>query len=166
MRLKKKRYRLEERSPTPNVAVTNPDSVARNRSLHFMLTMLVADLPSTTSCTAAWAKAAAAVLECHPRSGARSRLHAGDSLVPFHSGFVRGLRRERRSEVIDDDVKVSCILTNVAYESLPDRLVLQSKRLMTEAMVRDEIMDVVQARGRSHEGQGQRQGPEEQGRQR
>ena len=46
----------------------------------------------------------------------------------------------------DDDVKVGCVLKNMADESLRDHLVLQSKRLTTCAMVRDEVMDVVQAR--------------------
>ena len=70
---KKKRWcRLEESSPTPNVAVTNPDSVARNRSLHFD-NILHSGLGERYG----------GCLECHPRSGARSRLHAGDSLVPF-----------------------------------------------------------------------------------
>ena len=34
----------------------------------------------------------------------------------------------------------------MAYESLRDHLVQQSKRLTMHAMVRDEVMDVVQAR--------------------
>ena len=46
----------------------------------------------------------------------------------------------------DDDVKVGCLLKNVADESLRDHLVLQSKRLTTCTMVRDEIMHIVQAR--------------------
>ena len=36
---------------------------------------------------------------------------------------------------------------NMADESLRDHLVLQSKRLTTYAMVRDEVMDVGQVRG-------------------
>ena len=41
---------------------------------------------------------------------------------------------------------IGCVLKNMTDESLRDHLVLQSKRLTTYAMVRDEVMDAVQAR--------------------
>ena len=52
------------------------------------------------------------------------------------------MHQRRTSKAIDDDVKVGYILKNMTDESLRDHLVLQS----TQAMVRDEVMDVVQAR--------------------
>ena len=56
------------------------------------------------------------------------------------------MHERRTSNAIDDDVKVGCVLKNMTDESLRDQLVLQSKRLTTYVMVRDEVMDVVQAR--------------------
>ena len=53
---------------------------------------------------------------------------------------------ERRTSNATGDVKVGCVLKNMTDVSLRDHLVLQSKRLKTYAMVRDEAMDVVQAR--------------------
>ena len=37
----------------------------------------------------------------------------------------------RTTKVIDDDVKVGCVLKNMADESLKDHAVLQRKRLAT-----------------------------------
>ena len=59
-------------------------------------------------------------------------------MVPMHE--------RRTSKAFDDDVKVGCVSKNITDESLRDHLVLRSKRLTTCAMVRDEVMDVVQAR--------------------
>ena len=56
------------------------------------------------------------------------------------------MHERRTSEVLDDDAKVGCVLKNMADQSLRDHLVLQKKRLATCAMVRGEMMDVVQAR--------------------
>ena len=56
------------------------------------------------------------------------------------------MHERRTTKVIDDDVKGGCVLKNMADESLRDHLVMQCKRLATCAMVRDEIMDVVQGR--------------------
>ena len=56
------------------------------------------------------------------------------------------MHERRTTKVIDDDVKVGCFVKNVADESLRVHMVLQSKRLTNYAMVRDEIMDVFQAR--------------------
>ena len=63
---------------------------------------------------------------------------ASDAKISMHEG--------RTSKAIHDEVKVGCVLKIMADESLRDHLVLQSNRLTTYAMVRDEVMDVVQAR--------------------
>ena len=96
------------------------------------------------------------VLECDPRS----RVHAASPVMEilshpftadscsFEASDAKVSMHERRTtEVIDDDdVKVGCVLKNTADETLRHHLVTQSKLLTTYAMVRDEIMGVVQAR--------------------
>ena len=84
---------------TPNVAVINPDSVARGKSLHFMLTTLVEGPPLLTS---SWtvdrvksrilAATGSGIRSSSP--GACSRLYGGNSLTSFHVGFelVRSFR--------------------------------------------------------------------------
>ena len=69
-----------------------------------------------------------------------SHLFTSDS-CSFEALDAKVSMHERRTtKVIDDDVKVGCVLKNMADESLRDHLVLQSKRHTTYAMVRDEIM--------------------------
>ena len=46
----------------------------------------------------------------------------------------------RTPKVIDEDVKVGCVLKNMGDKSWRVHLVLQSKQLTTCAMVRDEVM--------------------------
>ena len=73
----------------------------------------------------------------HPFTADSCSFEAFDAKVSMHE--------RRTTKVIDDDVKVGCVLKKMADESLRDHLVLQSKRFTTCAMVRDEIMHVVQA---------------------
>ena len=82
-------------------------------------------------------RAAGSMMEIlsHPFTSDSSSFEAFDAKVSMH---------ERRTT--DDDVKVGCFLKNLTDESLRAHLVLQSKRLTTYAMVRDEVMDVGQAR--------------------
>ena len=145
---------------TPNVAVINPDSVARSKSFHFMLTMLVEGPALDIILNSGqgegyefWqrlvleydpgsrVRAAGSMMEIlsHPFTSDTSSFEAFDAKVSVHE--------RRTSKAIDDDVKVGCVLKNMTDESSRDQLVLQSKRLTTCAMVRDEVMDVVQARG-------------------
>ena len=76
---------------TPNVAVINPDSVARSKSLHFMLTTLVEGPALGIILNSgqgegyeSWRRLA---FEYDPSfSGACSRLYDGNS-TSFHMGF-------------------------------------------------------------------------------
>ena len=70
---------------TPTVAVINPDSVARSKSLHFMLTMMVEGLALDIILSSGQGAF----------SGACSRLYDGNSLTSNHIGFelVRSFRR-------------------------------------------------------------------------
>ena len=145
---------------TPNVAVINLDSVARIKSLHFMLTMLVEGPALDTLLNSGQGEGCESwrrlVLEYDPCSRVRA---AGSLMVILSHLFTSvscsceafdakvSLHERRTSEAVDDDVKVCCVLKNMSDESLRDHLMLQSKRLTTYVMVRLEVMDVVQARG-------------------
>ena len=133
----------------------NSDSVARSKSSHFMHMMLALDIILNSGQGEGYETWRRLVLEYDPRSWVR----AADSMMnilshPFISDTnsfeafdVKVSMYERRtSKAIDDHVKVGCVLKNMTDESLRDHLVLQSKRLTTYAMIRDEVMDVVQAR--------------------
>ena len=61
--------------------------------------------------------------------------------IILNSGQAEGYESWRRL-VLEYDLRSK----NMTDESLRDHLVLQRKRLTTSAMVRDEVMDVVQAR--------------------
>ena len=87
---------------TSNVAVINPDSVARSKSLHSMLAMLVGDPALDIIMNSgqgegyeSWRRQ---VLEYDPRSRvACSRLCDGNSLTAFHIGceLVRSFLTQR-----------------------------------------------------------------------
>ena len=143
---------------SPNVAVINLDSVARSESLHIMLTMLVEgpalDIILNSGQGEGYELWRRPVLEYdRPRTRAAGSMmeilshHCtadSSSFVPFDA---RISKHERRTlKVTDDDVKVGSVLKNMANELLRDHLELQSKRLTTYAMVRDEVVGVVQAR--------------------
>ena len=56
-------------------------------------------------------------------------------------------QHERRNKkVVDDDVKVGVVLTNMKDETLRNHFLLQSKRLTTYAMMRSEVDELTQAR--------------------
>ena len=151
---------------TPNVTVINPDSVAVSMYLHLMLTMLVEGPPLDIILNSghgegyeSWRRL---VLEYNPRSMVRAAGSMMESLSHLSHGIrsnasmqslnaraehVKGwMMMKKNDDDDDDDVKVGCVLKNMTDESLRDHLVLQSKRLTTYAMVRDEVMDAVQAR--------------------
>ena len=116
---------------TPNVAVTTPESVARSKALHFMLTMLMEGLAFDIILNSGQGEGSESwrrlVLEFVPRSRVRaagsmveilSRLFTADS-CSFEAFDAKVSMHERRSTmVIDDDVQVGCVLKNMADESL------------------------------------------------
>ena len=73
----------------------------------------------------------------HPFTADSCSFEAFDGKVSMHE--------RRATKVIHVVVNDGCVLKKMADESLKDHLVLQSNRFTTCAMVRDEIMDVVQA---------------------
>ena len=121
---------------TPNVAVINPDSAARSKSLHFMLTMLVEgpalDIIFNSGRGEGYESWRRLVLEYDPRSGVRaagsmmeilSHCFTSDS-SSFEAFDAKVSVHERRtSKAIDDDMKVGCVSKNMTDESLRDHLV-------------------------------------------
>ena len=144
---------------SPNVAVSNPGSVAWSESLHMMLTMLVEgpvlDIILNSSQGEGYESWRRLVLEYDPRSEMRTASSMmeilshpftadSSSFVPFDARI--SMHERRTLKVTDDDVKVGCVLKKHGERVIADHLVLQSKQLTTYAMVRDEVVGVVQAR--------------------
>ena len=116
---------------TPNVAVPDRDTVARSTSLHFMLTMLVEgpalDIILNSGQGEGYESWRRLVLEYDPRS----RVRAAGSMMEilshpftaesstFEAFDAKVTMHERRtSKIIDDDVKVGCVLKNMSDETL------------------------------------------------
>ena len=127
---------------TPNVAVINPDSVARSKSLHIMLTMLVEgpafDIILNSGQGEGCESWRQLVLEYDPRSRVRA---AGSMKVilshpftvdssSFEAFYAKvSIHARRTSKVIDDDVKVGCSLKNMAYKLSGDHLEQAARNL-------------------------------------
>ncbi len=74
--------------------------------------------------------------------------HVFTSEAQTLEAFEMKVKQHERScnEVVDDDVKVGVVLTNMKDETLRNHLLLQSKRLTTYAMMRSEVDELTQAR--------------------
>ena len=114
---------------TPNVAVINPDSVARNKSSHFMLTMLVEgpalDIILNSGQGQGYESWWRLVLECDPRSRVRVAVsminivsHPCTSDSSSFEAFDAKVSDDEDDD--DDDVKAGCVWKNMTDESLRD----------------------------------------------